>query len=502
MVKLKNVTLLLCCFLLTACADKSPDINDFHEIENWFAHDLEFNRKIKKELNSRKIFSRILYEGQDNSLTKHVKNQKYIINSGIPYYRYWQLKDKKAYVFHPMAFGRYLFNNGDEIFSDSISLKNITKVAYRLPEQTGLAYYYPEHYPLNRMLGPDIVYSAIGQSEILAAYLNVDSAYGQREYFVKKSLSALIFDYYKGGTNLCNKALLEIPLFRSAPEIILNGWLHAMLHLNDYCRIYEDTLVENILRSNIDFFIQHNENWYDAGKNISLYSDMAPYKATISFDDSVLVKERTVHIWYVSLEEGIRNQVVELHPNDTVKFGAYDNHIFAISGNSAKIYFNCSALFDTYITADEPFSVSFYTGSYDPVLSTPNSGGNKIILESNYSIDNGYHLIDFNGLRSQLMQGYPTNFAKQNGKNYYHVHHIISLMYLGNFCYAIDEIKRLKLLEIAKRWYSRTTEFKYSDISQFESPQKVFNGIIKSKVIVDVETSDELFENSGIEIIW
>ena len=130
-------------------------------------------------------------------------------------------------------------------------LNTIRKVGIELPNG-GLAFYYPNHYPLNRMRGPDLVYSAISQSEILAGFLKLyqQSDTDASKLVLDRVKQAMFFNHLDGGIDL-GVAQLELPLFRSNPEIILNGWLHALLQLNDYAIVMNDSEIASYVENNL-----------------------------------------------------------------------------------------------------------------------------------------------------------------------------------------------------------------------------------------------------------
>ena len=180
-------------------------------------------------------------------------SQKTILIEGVPFSRYWQLEDPNHFVFHPMVFGRFVFNQADKPDSGTDLARLTAKVGTALPDNGGTAFYYPNHYPLNRLSGPALVYSAISQSEILAGYLHHERVHPEEatEALTEAVKRALLYPYAKGGTQLEQVAFLELPLFRSNPEIILNGWLHALLHLNDYAQVKSDAAAARIVERHL-----------------------------------------------------------------------------------------------------------------------------------------------------------------------------------------------------------------------------------------------------------
>lgn len=498
---LKTIIVLIYLSLLSGCMDNIEQPEACIIEINEFEHDYDLNEKIKTDLNEKELFGKILFEGEEGfDFSLYGNDQKTIVYDGVIYSRYWQLKDKKAYVLHPMVFGRYVFNNSDSLSQNEDFKKAINSISYNLPGTKSKAFYYPDYYPLNRMSGPDLMYSAISQSEILAGIIKLEQKNNNYRLLVDSIKEALLLDYYKGGVNLSNKALLEIPLFRSSPEIILNGWLHALLHLNDYCRIYEDSAAIEILKSNINFLSQNISDWYNEDLNISLYSNTTPYYLKIKTIDSYLPNHAIVN--YTSLVEGFKNQRVTLFTDDTSHYGAYDNHFRNVKDSSANVYLTFSTMFDTKLLMCKEFSVEFNVGEYIPLKSTPNLKGETIKLQSIYDEENKYYYVDFNSIKEKLFLGYPTNFNKANKKNYYHVQHILAMLYLAHYSpYIADDIKRT-LIETSKTWYYNTLKYKYMDISKFEKPQKVLDGILRGKVIIDTDSATELFKKSDIEEKW
>ncbi len=498
---LKTLIALLYFCLLYACTDTSEKLNTCSIDINEFEHDYDLNEKVKTDLAEKELFGKILFEGEEGfEFSLYGNDQKTVVHNGVIYSRYWQLKDKKAYVLHPMVFGRYVFNNSDSLSKNEDFKKAINSISYSLPGTKSKAFYYPDYYPLNRMSGPDLMYSAISQSEILAGVIKVEQKNSNYRLLVDSIKEALLLDYYKGGVNLSNKALLEIPLFRSSPEIILNGWLHALLHLNDYCRIYNDTNAINILNSNISFLSENISDWYNDDLKISSYSNTTPYHLKINMLTSSFPNQAIVN--YTSLVDGLKNQKVTLNVDDTSHYGAYDNHLRNVKDSSANVYVTFSSMFDTKLILCEEFNIEFNVGEYIPLKSTPNLKGEKIKLQSVYDEKNKYHYIDFNLIKDKLFLGYPTNFNKANGKNYYHVQHILAMLYIAHYSPYINEDDKKKLIETSKSWYYNTLDYKQMDISRFEKPQKVLDGILRGKVIIDTDQASELFEMSGIEEKW
>jgi hypothetical protein len=215
----------------------------------------------------------------DIAIPESSKGLNIIVIDKIPFYRYWQ-DELKRYVFHPMAYGTFLGRlDCDEQVGEY--LDSAIRMAHNLPND-GLLWYYPDNYPLDRFLGPDLAPSAISQGHILDAVTRLDKRCDLNlSGIARRVFLGLSFDYYDGGVNLENKALLEIPLFRPAPEIILNGWLHAILNLKNYVEYYRDDQAKELLLVNIQFLADSLGNFHDEKSGLSLYSDLSPYEVRV-----------------------------------------------------------------------------------------------------------------------------------------------------------------------------------------------------------------------------
>src|SRR5690606_34167460 len=98
--------------------------------------------------------------------------------------------------------------------------------------------------------------------------------------------NAMLMDHREGGTNLNGVALLEFPLFHSNPEVILNGWLHALLKLSDHAVAMNDKASAELIRKNLQFFVRNHSAWFDEKRNITRYSDTSPVRVNIAGAES------------------------------------------------------------------------------------------------------------------------------------------------------------------------------------------------------------------------
>ncbi|MGI3127514.1 hypothetical protein [Nitratireductor sp. PBL-C9] len=407
--------------------------------------------------------------------------QKTILVEGVPFAQYWQLEDDKKYVFHPIVFGRYVFNSADDKVFQQNWKELVSKVGIELPNG-GLAFYYPNHYPLNRMRGPDLVYSAISQSEVLAGFLRLHQELQSDETaeMLGKVRDALFFPHDQGGVDL-GVAQLELPLFRSNPEIILNGWLHSLLHLNDYAILMNDAQVASYVEQNLEFFADNHDAWYDHERFITRYSDTSPHRLVVTPEEAG--QEFTAV--YKPKDARLKSYEIEPVLDLENRYSGFDVRVNAVNADNGKITMSltCSSLFDTYLTSDAAFSVMIRDGGYSPSRASPDASGEWQTIVSG-EID-GREVAQISLDDKELICGYPTNFSKANGKNFYHMQHIVALRYLAETsAYQNDELDG-RISEIAMAWLANNEKFQGEGL-EFEGPQKVLDSINRGKAIVQI----------------
>ena len=334
---------------------------------------------------------------------------------------YWKPSgDKETYSFHPQTLGVFL----EQLPCDEVG--RYLNAAIGMADTTpngGLLWYYPDNFKLSRFLGPDISPSALAQGQILGAITHLDARCDvDLEEVANKVFLGLEFDYYQGGANLGNKALLELPLFRSAPEIVLNGWLTALLHLKEYAQYYQNPDAQALFSSNIEFLTVSLPSFNDDATGLSRYSDLSPYRVRVEQEGAPLTR---LVVYYPARMDGLEDMAFNLGQIEQETQSPYDNQIISQSDSQIDVWISCSQHYDTYlISAETPFSVSFATGTYNPYETTPEGSGEALTISS--TLLDGYHVANITEVRNDLICGYPTNFAKRNA-NYYHSYHIVAL---------------------------------------------------------------------------
>ncbi len=360
-------------------------------------------------------------DGDPREVPASLSGLDVVIVDGVLFYRYWQNPQDDYYVFHPMALGRCLVRMAADP-GVSAYLDRAVQVAHRLPNG-GLLWYYPDRYTLTRFLGPDLAPSAIAQGIILEGITATDKAVpADLSELARSVFQGLAFDYYRGGLNLAGLALLEIPLFRSPPEIILNGWLDALLHLRSYIEEYDDHEARRLFESNVRFLARSLDRFHDPESGLSRYSDLCPYRVSVEWDDA---GQRELTAFYRSRVRELDDLAFDLVEIENPTRSAFDNQVIRETPTGIEAWVSCSQEYDTYLVSTSgPFTVRFAAGVYEPEDSTPGAGGTAILIPS--ALVDGHHVAHLTSIRDELFCGYPTNFTK-NGVNSYHAYHVVAL---------------------------------------------------------------------------
>src|SRR5581483_10152588 len=156
------------------------------------------------------------------------------------------------------------------------------------------ALYYPHTFRVTRLQTKEYIYSGIAQSQLLAGYARLARApalsaseRARWHKFAERIALSLEFPFERGGVNMEGKVLLETPNFRSPPEIVLNGWLDALIHLHDYI---EDFRVSGSLRelfeANIAALADLLPQFDDEQLRLSKYSNVSPYRVRLRLRNS------------------------------------------------------------------------------------------------------------------------------------------------------------------------------------------------------------------------
>lgn len=414
-----------------------------------------------------------------------------LIKDHLPFYPYYALKDDANHVLHPMALGRFLKRNATGNKVESI-LNAAIGVAYELPNG-GLAWYYPRYYNVARMLGDHLKYSSISQGTILSGLTEIAEQNDSIDFgYAGKAYMAMLWPFERGGVNLANRAVLEMPSFESAPEIILNGWIDALLHIRDYAETTGNEEAMGFFRENIRFLVKILPVFDAPEAGISRYSDSSPYrvKVTLSKPEDV----ETLQVLYRPIFEGLPTIHVPLRrTRDQDDFSPYNNQIFRQSGKRAHVWITCSQLYETVlISSSDTMRVEFDAGTLSRRQSTPGRGGETVVINGESSGDLRYVTL---GPERGMVCGYPTNFLKGGKKNYYHVYHIVGLMLLA-LGDGVDPGQRTELIEQSLAWLDDMRDIEQREGLEFHPLQDMLRDINANRSIVTFTDFAQLLDDA------
>lgn len=403
------------------------------------------------------------------------RNDSIIIIDNVPFYRYWQLDREDAFAFHPSALGGLLFSlnqNDDQRLPDFY--EGALKTAVMLPNG-GRAWYFPKVYPLNRMVGPSYAYSALTQGRILSAALALTNKHpSQYDDFLEQTARGMLFPYREGGVLWDDEVFLEYPTHFAPPEVILNGWIDALLAYGDYAKQKGDDESLARLNASLRAMSEMLPLFDDEARKLSLYSDVAPVVVNIKKTR----KNQKFDLSFTPIDPARPAYETRLgklepgRPEQPEKKSPYDTQILIENDEEVLAFLSCNQKYKTVLSSAAPFQIQFNTGSYSETAATPAPGGKEILLESGE--DNDLHTVYFEQYREEMFCGYPTNFAKGGGENFYHVHHIVGLSVLAKY-YTDAPAVCQNLLEYARRWMAYTEEHrregrKFTDYQKILSP--------------------------------
>ncbi len=409
----------------------------------------------------------------------------------LPYFHYYAMHDDEYYVVHPMRLGIFLRRNADGTRAPAL-VEAAVSIAHELPNG-GLAWYYPRHYRVSRMLGHDLKYSNISQGALFAGLAAVALSHEEvDDGYARAAFQALSWPFEKGGVNLADRALLEMPSFAGPPEIILNGWIDTLLHLRDYAEAFEDEEALRAFTNHVAFLAEVLPNFDDRQAGISRYSDVSPYRVTVTLDrprdmDSLAA------LYVPRMDELPLVRVPIRTTPDPSNFSPYDNQIVRQQGRSADVWISCSQLYNTILVArSEKMTVRMNRGTIERFQSTPGHGGEQLLLES--EPHGAFRHVRFPPPRD-LICGYPTNFSKDGRQNFYHVYHVVALLLLATDEH-VNEAEQARLIEWAMTWHDDMQRLAQREQLEFAGTQDVLNQIMDSRIVESDMTFEDLMQQA------
>lgn len=387
---------------------------------------------------------------------------RFVLKDHIPYFNHPQATTPDGHVFHPMRLGRFLLEAKDYDGVRALATATLD-TGVELPNGA-IAWYYPKCFNISRMQSNHLVYSCISQGTLLSAF-----AYLEKQRLVKagsaeRIFGSLLYEYEEGGVNLRNHAMLEIPLFASAPEIILNGWIDSLLHVNEYCQLLPTDDAIKFLDTNFDFLCSVLPNFDHEGSMLSLYSDLTPYRLSVTANNREAIETFTV--FYQARDPKFPDIMIK--PTIAVQGEAtsrFENHICRVNGRKAHLWVSLSQHYDTYLLCSATtLSASVNAGRRDYHRSAPGFDGANVNLQEGFvSHDLAVLKIEPSSTDTPLLRGYPTNFLKDGTINFYHSHHIAALYMLSLSPYA-SSAHREVLVSYAHKWLSYMQEPRPSNL--------------------------------------
>lgn len=296
-----------------------------------------------------------------------------------------------------------------------------------------------------------------------------------------------------------NRAILELPLFRSAPEVVLNGWLHALLFLNDYVQLCGNHRAERFLQRNLHFLSETLNEYDDEEIGLSKYSDASPYRISLNWEPG---SSPNFYAYYRSKHAGLEDIVIPLERlnNPDGIPSLYDNQILGSGASSghASATITSSSKYDTIILSPHTkFSVTIDPGRHNWTATTPGLSGQRIKLNSRRTDGGQLHGVNVSAHVS-LMAGCATTFTKFGNQNYYHMQHVVALLYLAKTCRCNRDIKHV-LISYSQKWLSYAKHSVVPDGLVFTDPDEVLAGVQRGKPIKRYGSFRELQDSDPID---
>jgi hypothetical protein len=411
----------------------------------------------------------------------------------IPFSKY-----KDQWHFHPNQIGGYLVL--------ARPLKRAVRTAFRVREfmaelpNGGLALYYPRTLSTERFRTPEFICSGIAQGQLLAGYtrLIVDdtgkNSSAWRDIAARIALS-LQFPVERGGVCADGSAILEGPNFRSCPEIILNGWLDALLHLHDYLRVVPDSALLAFFRQNVRTLTELLPYFDCPSERLSRYSNLCPYIFRAHVARQPQHNPPLVRVEYRSREPRHRDYwIPDLRRLGRASGSLYDNRIERSGAGYVDFSISVAGHYDIVIEiAADCAKLSFDPGMTDETSTVPARTFRRQFIASSKPYDGASTQFLIRPVDLGLIAGCPTNFLKPGGQNVYHSYHVAALYELALTTNEAEQ--RRALVEYADRWlaYIQHPKHKpYADRFVFADPAKFARMINNVRAFRDQRSFEEL----------
>ena len=409
---------------------------------------------------------------KDKANIHHISDTS-ILYKGIPYSQYlseWQ--------FHPGRIAGYLTTQS--IDPDLLALaRRVLQLCVELPNG-GLALYYPETINAARLQCNDYIYSGIAQGQLLAAFTRLMKAPeagdpGEWREAARRIALSMQFPFEKGGVCLDGNAILEVPNFRSCPEIVLNGWTDALIRLHDYLETTPDRDFIEFYERNLAALVQLLPSFDAPDAQLSRYSNLCPYvfRAHVNASRSSRVLPRVIVEYSPHLSGWNAYRIDPLRSGEGLRPCAYDNRIERNARSSIDLRLSASGLHDLHIHVEaESSHLSFDPGTFDMATTLP-APTRRLQVLAPASRSGNFTTFAVRPAELGLLSGCPTNFMKNGRENYYHVYHVVALYLLA--LTTRDFSQRKALTDMAQHWENYVEADMHKQLGSeavFSKPQK------------------------------
>ena len=420
-------------------------------------------------------------------------NDNKLFYKEIPYSRYlgeWQ--------FHPGRIGGFLTTN-KQAPRVAKAARSILQYFVELPNG-GLALYYPSTIRTARLQVNEPIYSGIAQGQLLAGFtrlirdgFNPEKGRDWRDIAARIAKS-LAFPFEKGGVCVDGKIVLEAPNFRACPEIILNGWMDALLHLHDYLHFVPDREMQELFERNVAALVELLPQFDAPEAKLSRYSDLCPYVFRAHFDGAVRGPAPRAIVEYLPLNPGYSPYVIGnlWAAGPPLRKCIYENKIERAGSSFMDLTLSVSGLYDTRVhIGAECARMTFDPGTFNASSTVPRRSLQSRSLTPQVR-DDGWTTFLIRSSENDLIPGCPTNFMK-DGENFYHLYHVVALYELA--LVTADPSQRKILTESASKWLAYTRDPKHRPVASsatFAEPDDFVKKIERFRVLPNKYGFEEL----------
>ncbi len=436
------------------------------------------------------------YSNFDENDTANIRrlNEKNLFYKDIPYSQYlgeWQ--------FHPGRIGGFL-TAGRLSPRLVATARRVQDYFVELPNG-GLALYYPRSIRTARLQVNEPIYSGIAQGQLLAGFTRLirdgvkADADGDWHRIAAAIAKSMTFPFEKGGVCVDGKVILETPNFRACPEAILNGWIDALIHLNDYLQFVPDKDMETFYGRNIEALIEMLPAFDDQRAALSRYSNLCPYTFRVHFAAVRNASPSRVMIDYVPVTAGYSSfAIADLwHPGAELRKCIYENKIENNKSSSMDLALSVSSLYELQIrVAADCARITFDPGTFNETSTVPQRTLRTRSLPPASSFDGQFTTFVVNAAEQDLIAGCPTNFMKY-GQNFYHIYHVVALYELA--LTTPDPAHKKVLTDFAAHWMDYTRSPKHHHLTgrvSFSEPDSFVKKIARFRAVPNTYGFEEL----------